>query len=206
MSVRSLKHTAEVALSGYKRQGYGADPKDPDHIAAYVTMRQVCARITPAAFIQHLQSQVKDIGAGATFCTHFWAVPKASWPGGLPPAAAEALVPDDQLDDMELRGGGTVDSDAFYIVDQVVPRESLGNNVHTLELYVMNSTRVRQPPAGGINLVLPATAHGDRAGAAGSGGGDGGGALVALADTAHGGRQPRCRATSHGQSPSARGG
>ena len=50
----------------------------------------------------------------------------------------------------------------------------------------MKSTRIRQPPAGGINVLLPATAHGDRAGAAGSGGGDGGGALVALADTAHG--------------------
>ena len=56
-------------------------------------------------------------------------------------------MPDDQLDDMELRGGGTLDSNVYYVVDQVVPRESLGRNVHTLELDVTNSTRVAQRPA-----------------------------------------------------------
>ena len=147
MSVRGIKHSAEIALSTYKRQGFAVDPKDPDHIAAYCTMRQVSTRISPQSFMHQLKSQFKDIGAGTKFCMHFLAVPKASWPGGLPPAAADALVPEDQLVDMELQGGATVDSEAYYIVDQVVPRESLGRNVHTLELDVTNSTRVAQRPA-----------------------------------------------------------
>ena len=68
--------------------------------------------------------------------------------GGLPPATAEFLVPDHQLDDMEVRGGVTLDRQTYYAVDQVVPRESLGRNVHTLELDVTNSTRVaRDRPA-----------------------------------------------------------
>ena len=144
-------------------------------------MRQVSSRISPQSLMRQLKSQVKTIGAGTKFCMLYWAVPKASWPSGLPPAAADALVPEDQLVDMELQGGATVDSEAYYIVDQVVPREVLGKGVQSLEIYVMNSTR----------LALPATAQGKPAGAAGSGGGDGGGALEALTDTAHGARRQR---------------
>ena len=105
MPVRSINHSAEIALGTYKRAGFAVDPKDTDHIAAYCTMRQVSTRISPQSFMQQLKSQVKDIGAGTKFCMHFWPVPKASWQGGLPPAAADAHVPDDQLVDMELRGG-----------------------------------------------------------------------------------------------------
>ena len=138
---------AEVALGRYMRQGFAADPTDPEHIAAYNTMLQFSHRITGQSFMHYLQSQVNDIGSGGNIFTHFWAVPKSSFPGGLPPAAAEALVPDDQLDDMEVRRCGTLHRHTYYVVDQVVPRESLGRNVHTLELDVTNSTRVAQRPA-----------------------------------------------------------
>ena len=58
-------------------------------------------------------------------------------------------MPDGQLNDMEVRSGVTLDRQTYYVVDQVVPRESLGRNVHTLELVVTNSTRVaRDRPSG----------------------------------------------------------
>jgi len=188
MSVRCVKSSAEIALSGYKRAGFDVDPRGPDQIAVCCTLRRVLGRVSGQTFMNQLKSQVKDIGVGTKFCMHFWAVPKASWPGGLPPAAADALVPDHQLVDMELRGGATVDSEAYYIVDQVVPREVLGKGLQSLEIYVMNSTR----------LALPATAQGNPAGAAGSGGGDGGGALEALTDTAHGARGAAATVQGHG--------
>ena len=49
------------------------------------------------------------------------------------------------------RGGVTLDRQTYYVVDQVVPRESLGRNVHTLELDVTNSTRIarKRPAASG---------------------------------------------------------
>ena len=131
------------------RQGFAADPTDPEHIAAYVAMRQVSHRVTGQSFMDYLQSQVgSEVRAvlKSSF-TQFWAVPKSSFRGGLPPATAEFLVPDHQLDDMAVRGGVTIDRQKYYVVDQVVPRESLGRNVHTLELDVTNSTRVAQRPA-----------------------------------------------------------
>lgn len=131
------------------RQGFAADPTDPEHIAAYVAIGQVPHRVTGQSFMDYLQSQVgSEVRAvlRSSF-TQFWAVPKSSVPGGLPPATAEFLVPDHQLDDMAVRGGVTIDRQKYYVVDQVVPRESLGPNVHTLELDVTNSTRFAQRPA-----------------------------------------------------------
>ena len=107
------------------RQGFAADPTDPEHIAAYVTMRQFSHRVTGQSFMDYLQSQVNYIGSGGNIFTH---------------ADHRALVPDHQLDDMEVRGGVAIDRQKYYVVDQVVPRESLGRDVHSLELYVRNST------------------------------------------------------------------
>ena len=87
-------------MGGYKRQGFAADPTDLEHITTYVTMRQFSHRVTGQSFMDYLQSQVNGIGLGKTIFRQFWAVPESSFPGGLPPAAAEALVPDAELDDM----------------------------------------------------------------------------------------------------------
>ena len=67
-------------------------------------------------------------------------------------------MPAAELDDMQVRGGVTLDRQTYYVVDQVVPRKSLGRNVHTLELDVTNSTRVarKRPaaaPAGGKDVT-----------------------------------------------------
>jgi hypothetical protein len=124
-------------------------------------MRQFSHRVTGQSFMDYLRSQVNDIGWGGTIFRHFWAVPKSSFPGGLPPAAAEALVPDAELDDMEVRGGVTLDRQTYYVVDQVVARKSLGRDVHTLELDVTNSTRVAQRPASTL-WISPAAASAQR--------------------------------------------
>ena len=90
------------ALVRYMRQGFAADPTDPEHIAAYVTMRQFSHRVTGQSFMDYLQSQSDHVcrTLSRPSAMQFWAVPKSSFPGGLPPATAEALVPDHQLDDM----------------------------------------------------------------------------------------------------------
>ena len=106
---RNLKAAAEVALCGYKRQGNGADPRNPEHVAAYVAMRQCCQRIPAQAIMDHLQNQVKDVGSGARVITPFWAVPKVYYPKGLPDDVAQLLVDEETLENMQLRSGGTID-------------------------------------------------------------------------------------------------
>ena len=62
---KNMTEAAETALSGYKRKGLAADPKHPEHIRAYLTMRQFSQRITGQAFMEYLRNQVKDIATGA---------------------------------------------------------------------------------------------------------------------------------------------
>ena len=60
-----MKQGAEVALMGYRRQGFAVDPRNPEHLQAYTVMRQLHQRISPQAFMDHLKGQVKEISSGA---------------------------------------------------------------------------------------------------------------------------------------------
>ena len=68
----SSSRQAEIALCGYKRQGFAADSHNPDHIAAYVALRQVSQRISPAMFMDYLRKQVKEMHTGVKVFTHYW--------------------------------------------------------------------------------------------------------------------------------------
>ena len=81
---KSLEAAAEAALCSYTRQGHPADPRNAEHVAAYVAIRRWHQRITPPALMGHLQNQVKDAGSGSKVITPFWAVPKVNVPKGLP--------------------------------------------------------------------------------------------------------------------------
>ena len=60
---------------------------------------------------------------------------------------AKCLVDEETLENMQLRSGGTIDRETYFIVDQEVQRRGLGKNVVILEIYVATSTRARLPPA-----------------------------------------------------------
>ena len=121
--------------------------------------------------MDHLQNHVKDVGSGPEVITPFWAVPKVNFPKGLPHDVAQFLVDEETLENMQLRSGGTIDRETYFIVDQEVQRQGLGRNVGSLELYVATSTRARLPPAEALG-----TAHGDDARGTGTGTAHGGGA------------------------------
>jgi hypothetical protein len=88
-------------------------------------------------------------------------VPKANFPEGLPPIVAQALATDEEIEDMEVRGGGTVDNQTYYIVDQEVSRQLLGRHVVILELDTGTDTRARLPPAVEDGALGPSgTVHG----------------------------------------------
>ena len=106
---------------------------------------------------------------GVKVFTHYWGVPKSNFPDGLPPVVAQAVATDEEIDNMEVRGGGTLDHQTYYIVDQEVCRQLLGRSVVTLELYTGSDTRARLPPAGaavedGAGPSITVHGHGTRTG------------------------------------------
>ena len=146
-STKKLMAAAETALAGYKRAGFDADPHNPDHIAAYVAMRQFSLRVSPQAFMNSLKNQVKQVTSGAKVKRQYWAVPKVNFPLGLPPDLADCVIAQDQIELMEVTGGGTIDTDTYHILDQQATRQSLGKNVLFLETYLANSIRASNAAA-----------------------------------------------------------
>ena len=119
---RFMNGVVEKALTSYRRAGFDVDLSNPSHVAAYVSMRQWCQRITGGGLLHHLKNHEKKIGAGAKVKTQFWAVPKVNFPKGLPSVLEDCVVLPDQLQDNELSGGGRIDRDTYYIFDQQATR------------------------------------------------------------------------------------
>ena len=146
---KMIKAAAETALAGYKRAGYAADPRNADHVEAYVFLRQTSMRVSPQAFMELLKTRVKTDGMGAKVLTQYWAVPKVNFSEGLPPTLADCLVLRDQLEEMEIIGGGSVDHAMYFVLDQQASRQSLGKMFwffrHT---FTVPSRAARKPTTG----------------------------------------------------------
>ena len=79
-------------------------------------------RVKPETFLHYIKSQAASVSSGAETTQDFLAVPKCTFP--VLPAAIEAAL----VDPLECEGM-LIDHDKFYVVDQCVPRTSLGRNV-----------------------------------------------------------------------------
>ena len=194
---KNMVVTVGTAIAGYKRAGFAADPKNPEHVQAYITMRQWSQRISGQSFMEYLNTHVKKVGSGATVLTQFWAVPKENFKAGLPDELVDSLVDPEKLQSLELVGGGAIDKDMYHIIDQQVQRHELGKNVLTLQSYVQSSTSyrpaVRDAP---LTIVGMEAAQGDSAHELGARGYDG----AAHVSGARGSGESGC-AMGHGTGP-----
>ena len=66
-----------------------------------------------------------------SYCVHLWAVPKNNFASGLPEDIEDAMVPEEQLFDMETVG---IDPQFYYVIDKDIPQSRLGNGVVMLRL------------------------------------------------------------------------
>ena len=110
-------------LNGIRRQHIpGINPADPIQIRAYITLRETMIRVKPEAFLHVIKSQSASVSSGAETTQDFWAVPKCNF--AVLPADIEAAL----ANPIECVGM-LIDHDKFYVVDQCIPRTSLGRNV-----------------------------------------------------------------------------
>ena len=141
---------AKQALARMKRDGHAINPQDPDHVRAYIMLRQQMGRIDGASMVQFLgttMSKTKQNLGGKTEL-HYWGVPKANF-GGTPPADwGECLMQPDQLQTMEAFGGQQVNWNDYFMVDKQIPRQGLGYGVITCT-FSASSTFTSSPSTSG---------------------------------------------------------
>ena len=137
---RAIKAMADKAS---KDETFVFDSENPDQVRAYMQLRLTHQRITPLQFKKTLQSSKSEVThAGAMRCT-YWGVPKSNFPNGLPDMIKQNELPDDQAKDYMIMGGGSIDTDVYYLIDCVVPRTELGRNVVSFEFVSKNTTKTK---------------------------------------------------------------
>ena len=90
---------AEHTLKRMKRGGHNVDPLNPDHIRAYIMLRQQVGRVEGTKLVQFLKNtnSKKETGLGSKTELKYWGVPKQNF-SGVPPAHwGDALMGPDQL-------------------------------------------------------------------------------------------------------------
>lgn len=139
-SKMATEASARNAIQQYKRQSYEVDDKNPDHVAAYLLLRDTSRRISGKSLEDFLKSRKTTIGSGDRSTMDVWAVPRVNFPAGLPQHIANAERPVGTMSHQ-------YSPDEFYFIDQVIPRTELGMSVITAGTFVQSSTTGTLPDA-----------------------------------------------------------
>ena len=145
--------SARTAIQQYRRQSHDVDDKNPEHVAAYMLLRDSYKRISGRMLEDYLKSKKQTIGSGDRSTMDVWAVPRGNFPTGLPPHIANAERPVGTMSHQ-------YSPDDFYFIDQVIPRTELGMSVITTGTYVQSSTtgtlaNAGRPVAEDASAALP---------------------------------------------------
>ena len=135
--------TAKTAIRGYKLKNYDVDANNPDHVKAYMEMRQWAKRVDGESFVNYLKNRKVDVSVGSKVKLPYWGVPKENFPLGLVASLLDSEVSDEKIAKMEMAGGGQVDTETYYILDMQAKRGLLGPDVRILECYCRSNARAR---------------------------------------------------------------
>ena len=152
-SKMATEASARTAIQQYRRQSYDVDDKNPEHVAAYLLLRDTSNRITGKSLEEYLKSKKVTVGSGDRSSMDVWAVPRGNFPTGLPQHIANAERPVGTMSHQ-------YSPDEFYFIDQVIPRTELGMSVITAGTFVQSSTTgtladASRQVAGDTSAALP---------------------------------------------------
>ena len=134
-------NNAVRSLATFRRSGYdGVDEHNPDHIEAFLKMKQWQARISGPMFARHVAGMTTTVVSSAGVRSEYYGVPKTNFPDGLPESVRKSELSADDLANLELTSGGSLDTDTYFIVDCEVERRFLGKQVVTFHCSAMKTT------------------------------------------------------------------
>ena len=141
---------AQRAIANFAKQGkeFEFNPDDKDQITAYLQLRQFNKRVTADALIWSCKNSKTSIDSSASQRLEYYGVPKTNFPNGLPARIQSSELCAAEIEEMEMMGGGDIDTDAYYIIDCQVPRSDLGKKVVTFEFSTKKKTKRRTSSGG----------------------------------------------------------
>ena len=146
---------ASRALARMHNSDLCIDPRHLNHIQAYNALRGTqIRRITCASLRAFLTSQDASVVQTAKVDTTYWLVPKALLPTPVGNIASAIVSADDLLH--QGVPAGKVDFETYWIVDKIIPRESLPKSTTEITLSL-----------GAVNKYKPPTLDGGSAPEAG---------------------------------------
>ena len=154
-----LRADAVRALKRFELQGHDVNSANPEHVEAYLQMRNQFDRIDGKRLLAFMASKQTNISQGATSVLAYWAVPKMNFPQGLPQDLLTAIAAPEDLEAAQLIGGNGIDHENYFIVDMCAPRERLGKNVKTLQFHTGTKTKVNTKDFGLENTGQPQAAE-----------------------------------------------
>ena len=123
------------ALMRFRRQNVDLNELDETHINAYIALRDGAGRVDAKRILAYLKTKREQYEHGSSLAFTYWAVPKGNFPNGLPADVQECVKSGDDLAEAAVIGGGEVDYDNYFIIDQQIDRTRLGQDVRTLQIY-----------------------------------------------------------------------
>ena len=91
------------------------------------------------SFVGWLQKSKAEMSVGSGCKWEHWCVPRTNFPTGLPDQIAQCEVRGELLAEVLLKNQ-SVDHEMFFVIDQQIPRDKLGQGV-TVLFTVMANTR-----------------------------------------------------------------
>ena len=147
LNKQTNKADARRSLRRFQQNG---DPElDPDndtHVQAYCALRALSAHVSAKKIKEYLETAKSSFSTGVNTEEPYWCVPKTNFTNGLPQEIKDAVVEPEGDDDNWGVNGWKVDSANFYIVDQVIPRTSLGKGVFIIRHFAGHSTKCNMNP------------------------------------------------------------
>ena len=140
-TVSNTRGLAVLALRRFRNNGLMVDPENPEHIKAYLVLRQTQGAVNGKTLLAYVNSATPSVNHGAQSYVKYYVVPKTNFAGGLLPTdLLPSMHTPEMLEEAEVLADGSIDHDQFYVIDKSVDRARLGANLRTLKFFTGSTT------------------------------------------------------------------
>ena len=148
------------ALTRFQDDGCNINPYDVDVQDAYMYLCNIQGRVDAQSLLSFIATRTSTIRTGAECMQMFWGVPKCNI-SVMTDTMKAALISEEQLRSIEQTSGcdQRLDSNKYYVFDQMIPRHELGMNVLTLGFFTGSDTTAVNVPEGTPGALPSAAAE-----------------------------------------------
>jgi len=140
-TVSNTRGLAVLALRRFRNNGLMVDPENPEHIKAYLVLRQTQGAVNGKTLLAYVNSATPSVNHGAQSYVKYYVVPKTNFAGGLLPTdLLPSMHTPEMLEEAEVLADGSIDHAQFYVIDKIADRTRLGAGLRTIKFFTGSTT------------------------------------------------------------------